>query len=278
MFQSLIDDFKKRLIILRYSPNSIRTYLSTLTVLIKDFKGLHPKDIPIERIEKYILYCIEHKKISQSHQKQLVATITLFYKEALNIHLNLKYLYPKRTESKLPQVLSKEDVQKIIQSTKNLKHKTILALIYSAGLRLSECIHMKISSIDSKRMSIRIENGKGKKDREVMLSQSLLVLLKSYYKEYRPKNYLFEGQNNEMYSARSVQLVFMQALKLANVTKRASVHSLRHSFATHLLEDGIDIRYIQVLLGHKNISTTQIYTHVATNQLRNIKSPLDKIL
>ncbi len=275
MFQPQIDKFEKRLIILRYSPNSIRTYLSAIAVLIKDFKGIDPKEIPINRIEKYILYCVEHKKISQSYQKQLVATIALFYKEVFHIRFDLKHLYPKRTESKLPHVLSKEDIQKLIQLTENLKHKTILALIYSAGLRLSECIQLKLACIDSGRMRIRIENGKGKKDREVMLSENLLVLLRSYYEAYRPKDYLFEGQNNEVYSARSVQLVFKQALQRAKIAKKASVHSLRHSFATHLLENGTDIRYIQDLLGHQSIRTTEIYTHITDASKSRVKSPFD---
>ncbi len=150
-----------------------------------------------------------------------------------------------------------------------------LLYLYSAGLRLGEVIELKVKDIDSKRMVIRITTAKGKKDRYVMLSNKLLSLLRDYYKEYRPKDYLFEGQKGDKYSARSIQAILKQALKKAKVTKKASVHTLRHSFATHLLESGTDIRIIQQLLGHNSIKTTQIYTQVSISKITEIKSPLD---
>lgn len=165
----------------------------------------------------------------------------------------------------------------MLNSIQNIKHKAILLLIYSAGLRLSEVIEMKLTDIDSKRMLIRIAQSKGKKDRYIMLSNKLLIILREYYKEYRPKEYLFEGQKGGKYSARSVQAIFKEALIKSNINKKASVHILRHSFATHLLEAGTDIRMIQQLLGHCSIKTTQIYTQVSSSNIAKVISPYDSL-
>ena len=169
------------------------------------------------------------------------------------------------------------DISKILEATKNLKHKTILLLIYSAGLRLNELLELRIGDIDSEAMRIHIRFGKGKKDRYVMLSENVLELLREYYKVYKPNDYLIEGQNGGKYSPKSVQSVFKKSLQKSVVNKRATVHTLRHSFATHLLDDGTDIRYIQELLGHKRLETTQIYTHVSSHSINKIKSPADKL-
>ncbi len=217
------------------------------------------------------------KKISQSYQKVLVGAIKLFYNELLRKNYNLNYLFPDRTEKKLPVVLSKMEVKLILDSINNLKHKTIISLIYGTGLRLSEAVEMQIGDIDSKRMVIRIRQNKGIKNREVMLPENLLLLLREYYKAYKPKKYLFEGQKGDKYSARTIQAILKQALKKAKITKPATVHSLRHSFACHLLEAGTDIRVIQQLLGHSSIKTTQIYTQVSSTKLASVKSPLDML-
>jgi site-specific recombinase XerD len=175
----------------------------------------------------------------------------------------------------LPNVLSKEDVIAIIAATTNLKHKALLALIYSAGLRISEALAMQPKDIDSKRMLIHVKNAKGKKDRYTLLSEKVLVILREYYNIYQPKTYLFEGQAGGAYSSRSAQTVLKLAVKKAGIDKPVSLHTLRHSFATHLLESGTDLRYIQDLLGHSSPKTTMIYTHVSSSSLKKIKNPFD---
>jgi integrase/recombinase XerD len=177
----------------------------------------------------------------------------------------------------LPSVLSEEEVFRLLKQVDNLKHKTALSIIYSAGLRIGELINLKINDIDSARGQIRILQGKGKKDRVSLLSTNILKMLREYYKEYRPKEWLFEGQFGGQYSQGSIQEVFRQAKKSAGIRKRATVHTLRHSFATHLLERGTDLRYIQELLGHQSSRTTEIYTHVTEKGFKNIISPFDNL-
>ena len=174
-------------------------------------------------------------------------------------------------------MLSEEEVTLILNATQNLKHKALLITIYSAGLRISEVINLKIKDIDSQRMQIRVEQGKGKKDRYTLLSAKNLQLLRKYFIEYKPKIWLFEGANGEMYSKKSIQIMLKKAVDKVGIKKHITVHTLRHSFATHLLEAGTDLRYIQSLLGHANSKTTEIYTHITTKGFDQIKSPLDNL-
>jgi len=173
--------------------------------------------------------------------------------------------------------LSEEEVMRIINSVKNLKHKAILLTIYSAGLRISEVINLRIADIDSSRKTIIIKGAKGKKDRNSLLSEKLLIILRNYFKEYKPKDWLFEGQEGEQYAESSIQHIFHKACQDAKILKKATVHTLRHSFATHLLERGTDLRYIQELLGHSSSKTTEIYTHITHKGMEQIKSPLDNL-
>ncbi|AZI26088.1 hypothetical protein EA772_12320 [Pedobacter sp. G11] len=184
-------------------------------------------------------------------------------------------LFPKRTAHTLPKYLNKEEVKRILSVVTNSKHKAILSILYGCGLRLSELINLKIEDVDSKNEVITIRQAKGKKDRQVMLPKSLLPLLREYFEIHLPKIYLFEGQSQAQYSPRSVQSILQQAAVLANINKVVSPHMLRHSFATHLLENGADIRYIQKLLGHNSLTTTQIYTHVTDVAKSKVLSPLD---
>jgi len=209
--------------------------------------------------------------------KQVVAVIRYLYLKVLLQPIPQSLIVKMRKPDKLPAVLSKQEICKLIKVTGNIKHKTILSLIYSAGLRLSELIHLKIADINSENMRIHIRSGKGKKDRHVMLSEKVLSLLHEYYKEYQPKEYIFEGQNGGTYSPKSVQSILKSSLKKSGIKKNATVHTLRHSFATHLLDDGTDIRYIQELLGHKRLETTQIYTRVSSYSINKIKSPADDL-
>jgi site-specific recombinase XerD len=182
-----------------------------------------------------------------------------------------------RHEKKLPTVLSVEEVSRAIQSVKNIKHKAIIMVIYSGGLRISEVINLKIKDIDTKRMQIFVRNAKGKKDRYTLLSKKVIPVLRDYYKEYKPKDWLFEGPAGQQYSESSIGIIVKKAFRDAGIRKQASTHTLRHCFATHLLENGTDIRYIQTLLGHESSKTTEVYTHVTTTGFEQIVNPLDKL-
>jgi site-specific recombinase XerD len=260
----------------RFSDSTIKSYMSAANSFFKEV----PKPIPEiteNDIETFIKFKVRHEKISIAYQKHLIGSLKLFYKLVLDRHISVEAFYPKRNEKKLPGIPSVQDIKKLLNNVSNLKHKAILSTIYAAGLRVSEAVRLKISDIDSRRMIIRIRQSKRKKDREVMLSDNLLILLREYYRVFKPVEYIFEGQQGGVYSTRSVQQVFKAALKNAHINKPATVHTLRHSFATHLLENGTDIRFIKDLLGHQNIRTTEIYTHVSDLSKRKIKSPLDYI-
>lgn len=271
-----ITKFKPLLEVKRYAPNTVKTYLAVVTSFANYFSKRELTSLTKDDIQRYLEHKIKDKNISFSAQKGIVGAVKLFYTLVYDKNINIDYLYPDRAEYKLPKVLSVEDIKKILATIKNLKHKVLISTIYSCGLRISEALNLKISNIDSNRMTLRIENSKGNRDRQVMLSEKLLPILRDYYKLYKPTIYVFEGQKGGKYTARSAEQVFKKALEKACIRKPASLHTLRHSFATHLIENGTDIRIVQELLGHKNIKTTQIYTHVTDQTKRKIKSPLDQ--
>ena len=274
---NLLSVFEQRLRMQRYSDASIRNYKSAVDNFLRvaSKKYQKPEELDGDRIEKYVFWLIETKNISASYQRMVVASIDKFYRLVLNIQLPIKHLYPTRKEHHLPEYLNKEEVKRLINSTDNLKHKCILEMLYSGGLRLSELLNIQLSYVDSKDMIIHIRMAKGNKDRKVMLSEVLLIDLRLYFTQYRPERFLFEGQNKEQYSGKSVQNVVRQAAQKAGIKKQVTPHTLRHSFATHLLESGVDIRYIQELLGHQSVKTTEIYTHIVDISKSSIKSPLD---
>lgn len=220
---------------------------------------------------------VTNRKISVSYQKQLVAAIKFWYQDVLGKKMQLDYLYPDRGEFKIPVVFSQAEVKLILANCENLKHKAILATVYSCGLRVSELTNLKITDIDSNTMTVTIRQSKNNRDRVVVLAEKLLILLRDYFKEYKPKDYLFEGRTNGRYSERSVQQLLKQLLAKLKINKQGSVHSLRHSYATHLIEQGTDVRFVKDLLGHKSIKTTLIYTHLTDPAKRKIKSPLDNL-
>lgn len=262
----------------RYSNNTIKTYLDCLHIFFyffndKDATSLSNDDVMIF-IEQYIM----RKNLSASYQNQMVNAIKLFFSTMKFTQLKVEQVHrPKRSKT-LPNILSKEEVKLILSATLNMKHQAMLSLIYSCGLRCSELLAMRPIHIDTKRNVVLIKNAKGRKDRIVPLSLKILNLLRAYYKAFSPKVYLFEGQFPEKpYDARSLQQVLKQAVARARINKPVSLHWLRHSYATHLLEAGTDLRYIQELLGHSSSKTTEIYTHVSTKSLQQIKSPFDDL-
>lgn len=273
-----IKDFNEKLLLQRYAPNSISIYTMCIKKFLnyyesKNIRLLHNNDIKV-----FLTHLLQNEKISDSYQKQMLGAITKFYDLMFDIKLDVKSLYPKRKKNTLPKFITKSQIKKMIEETHNLKHRCIIMLLYSAGLRVSELIGLKTIDIDSDSMLINISNSKGRKDRKVMLSEKVLTELRVYYKKYKPKEYLFEGQNKAYYSAKSIQNIVKDAALRANVNKRVTPHMLRHSFAIHLLENGTDIRYIQELLGHNSIQTTELYTYITDISKSKIKSPLDFIM
>lgn len=260
-----------------YSPNTLRTYKSEFAQFLQASKCIDVAQFDAEKIRQYMLYCINTLKLSENTLHSRLNAIK-FYMEQVLKKENFCFDIPRpKKPSILPQVIHAKDLEQIFLVTTNIKHNTMLKLCYGMGLRVSEIIRLKIVDIDSKNMQVFIERAKGKKDRYVNLPESILVQLRAYFKEYKPKNYLFEGQYGGMYSIRSAQQVFSDALKKAKINKKVGIHGLRHSYATHLLEAGTDISFIQQLLGHKDIKTTLRYTHVSKQTIKNIKSPLDNL-
>jgi integrase/recombinase XerD len=268
-------EFIKTMVLKNYSPNTIRTYKSMMQEFLAYYRDLDPAKITEVQIRDYLLYLIEHRRVSISYQNQSINAIKFYYEQILGRPVRTYYIQRPKKEKILPNVLSEQDVLLILNNTDNIKHKAILSLIYSAGLRRGELINMKINDIDSKRMYVIIRQGKGRKDRYSILSEKVLELLRLYVKQYKPVEWLFEGQFGGQYGASSIQHILKDAVSRSKIRKKVTVHTLRHSFATHLLEHGVDIRYIQELLGHQSSKTTEIYTHITQRGLGKIKSPLD---
>ncbi|MDD2476516.1 MAG: tyrosine-type recombinase/integrase [Dysgonamonadaceae bacterium] len=275
--EGLLVKFEQKLILQRYSPSSIRNYKSAVKSFLEvaEKKFSHPSELDEVSIEKYVLWKVQRHKIGSSQQRMIVASIDKFYASIYNKKLNIKHLYPARKSYSLPNYLTINEVKSLTSSLENIKHRCIIKLLYGSGLRLSELLHLKVTDIDSESMVIHIKKSKGNKDRVVMLSKALLEELRIYFIKYKPVDFLFEGQSGGMYSPKSVQVIVKNAASKAGIKKKVTPHTLRHSFATHLLEAGTDIRFIQQLLGHSSIKTTEIYTHIADVTKSKIKSPLD---
>lgn len=259
----------------RYSPSTVNTYEFMFREFLKFVYPAPLHQLGQLQFQQYHVHLIKTKNISRSYQNQSINALKFYMEKVLgHDRAYIELDRPKKVQQ-LPQVLSLEEVKSIFNKVDNLKHRAIVMTIYSAGLRVGELIQLKISDIDSHGMRIWVREGKGVKDRITVLSPRLLEILRTYFKEYRPKEYLFEGPNRSMYTAGSVRKVLNKAVSKAGIRKKVVPHTLRHSFATHLLESGTNLRYIQTLLGHTNPKTTEIYTHVSTKNLEEIKSPLD---
>ncbi|MFT4661221.1 MAG: integrase/recombinase XerD [Patiriisocius sp.] len=272
-----IEDFVRILELKRYSRNTINSYQSHLRLAHGYFNHRDFKQIKDKELFAFIYHMVSIKKISSSYQRQIVGAFKLFYKEMYARSIPFEYLKIQRHEQKLPVVIGKDEVLRIINVLDNLKHKALIALLYGSGLRIGELLELKKSDIDSDRMAVHVKAGKGKKDRYTILSNAALEILREYYLKFRPKEFLFEGHKGGKYSSASAAQLFKRSLAKAKIGKHATLHTLRHSFATHLLEDGVGVGHIQKLLGHSNIKTTLIYTQIAQDSLLRIKSPLDVI-
>ena len=262
----------------RYSPNTIKIYVDAIKSFLKFYAKNPISEITNQDVITFNNEYILAKNYSASFQNQVVNALKLFFRTIQNKTIDVDLIHRPKRPKLLPNVLSKEEVKTILNTPTNIKHKTMLSLIYACGLRRSELLNLKPAHIHSKRHVLIIKQSKGKKDRITPISDKLIDLLRDYYKTYKPKVWLFEGQNKgERYSEKSLQSVLKQVLKKCKITKPVTLHWLRHSYATHLLESGTDLRYIQELLGHNSSKTTEIYTHVSTKSLQNIKSPFDDL-
>lgn len=270
-------DFRQWMEQHRYSEQTIRNYLNHLSQFFVFFRNVDIKEIKAEDVVSFNHEVIIKGKLSSSYQRVVTGAIKLFYSHFFDHVMNVDELDRPFKEKTLPVVLSKQEVERILKNAGNIKHRAMLCLIYSCGLRRGELLALKITDLDKDRNLIRIVQAKGRKDRYVPYSEKLRSILREYYKEWKPKEYLFEGQDGGQYSERSIAKVLENAVVRSGVRKDVHLHTLRHSFATHLLESGTDIRYIQEILGHSSPRTTMIYTHVSTHRIGEIKSPLDDL-
>ncbi|AWG23620.1 integrase [Flavobacterium faecale] len=275
--QIALKRFIEQIQLMGYSSATLKTYRNEFGIYLCYLNQTQAQTCTIEDIRNYILYCINEVKLSESTIHSRINAIKFYYEKVLRQERFLIELPRPKMPIKLPKVIAPADIKKLFNATPNIKHNTMLKLCYGLGLRVSEIVKLKITDIDSKSMQVFIERAKGKKDRYVNLPESILGQLRSYFIEYKPQIYLFEGQYGGQYSVRSAQQVFKNAMLKAKINKTVGIHSLRHSYATHLLEQGTDIRFIQELLGHKDIKTTLLYTEVTDKNLRKITSPLDNL-
>ncbi|MCF7801785.1 MAG: site-specific integrase [Candidatus Marinimicrobia bacterium] len=273
----ILTHYHQLLIQKQYSEHTIKTYTGYFKEFIEHFRAENLPHISQNQINEYIFDLVSNRSMSVSQQNQRINAIKFYYEKVLGREKRYYSIHRPKKESKLPKVLSKNEVRKILNACTNVKHRSILQLIYSAGLRRSEVINLKISDIDSERMVVNILDGKGRKDRISLLSEHTLDLLRQYYRGYKPSEFLFEGADGGQYSPTSISKILKRAARLAGIKKNVTPHMLRHSFATHLLEQGTDLRYIQELLGHKSSRTTEIYAHVSRRALNQIRNPVDDL-
>ncbi len=263
-----------------YSPSTIRTYLNEMTQLLGMLKDIPADELKPEHLKRYLVYCYEKLKLTENTLHSRINAMKFYYEQVLGKEKFFWEIPRPKKPFLLPKLLNEAELAKLFNALANKKHKAMLFTAYSSGLRVSEIVNLKIADIDSKRMQILVQRAKGKKDRYVNLSPILLDILRKYLQEYkpRPRIYLFESEQTlTSYPTRTVQQIFSNAKLKAGIRKEVGIHSLRHSFATHLLDKGTDIRYIKDLLGHFNIKTTERYLHVSKKQLVNIISPFDDL-
>ncbi len=276
-FKSCPAIYINKLVALNYSKSTIANYHKYFSEFVNFFRSNDIDSFEKDDIELYIKLVRDSKDVSTQYTHMLINAIKFYYEKVLGRQKERYEITRPQKEFKLPNVMSENEVQQLLKSNENLKHKCILLLIYSAGLRRSEVLNIKISDLNKDRNMLFIRGGKGRKDRYTIFSDKIRAKLRQYYLEYKPKNWLFEGQYGGRYSAGSIQKIFDKAKQKAGIQRRVTTHCLRHSFASHLIENGVDIKIIQELMGHNSIKTTEIYSHVVMKKLENIKSPIDNL-
>lgn len=256
------------------SDKTIENYVHAVAGITRHYR-CSPLDLTREQIQTYLLHLLQERRLAPATVNLHVYAMKTFFRLLAPLNRVMDDFFPVKTPKHIPSVLSREEVQRLICATRNIKQRAALMLLYSSGLRLSECLTLKPMHIESSRMKVRVEQGKGKKDRYTVLSQRTLDTLREYYREYKPTQWLFEGWGGKHYSARSLALVVAKATLRARIDKKVSPHTLRHSFATHLMESGVPLPVIQHLLGHSSIKTTMVYLHVSEPAVDRTLSPLD---
>lgn len=276
--KSKIQAFKNWMQQKRYGDNTVKTYIHQLEIFFGYYSDKEPEEVTVSDITTFNSEIVLKHKLSYTFQNQTISALKKFYIFVCNKNLDIENIERPRKSHTLPKVLSKKELQTFFESIKNTKHKIAFETIYAYGLRRGELLNLKLQHIDTKRGMLSVINAKGKKDRSLPISNRWLEKVKHYYQTYKPTVYLIEGQfDGKSITAGSLQKVFEKALANSKITKPFTIHCLRHSFATHLLENGTDLRYIQELLGHKSSKTTEIYTHVSNESLKNIKNPFDDL-
>ena len=276
-YEAAVIALEQVLILKRYSWRTVKSYKNCFRQFIKHHDSLKPSQITRKQINDYLTMLIKERKISVSHQGQVMSAIKMFYASVLEQEDKIKGLFQPKKPQKLPNVLLEEEVTALLRAVDNPKHRCLLMLIYSAGLRLGEVIALRLPDLQPEKERLFIRSGKGNKDRCTLLSEKAWQHMQQYMELYKPVEWVFEGATGGQYSERSVQEIFTQAKQRSMINPEATVHTLRHSFATHLLEIGVDLRYIQELLGHASSKTTEIYTHITKKGWGKIKSPLDSL-
>ena len=276
-YEAAIIALEQVLTLKRYSWRTIKSYKNCFRQFIRHYDDIKPSRITRQQINDYLTLLIRERHISVSHQSQIMSAIKMFYGSVIDQPETVRGLFQPKPIQKLPQVFLEEEVAALLRAVDNPKHRCILMLVYSAGLRLGEAINMRLTDLQPEQNRLFVRGGKGKKDRCTILSPKVWEHLKNYIHLYNPVDWVFEGQTGGQYSERSLQEVFTKAKLRSMVNPHATVHTLRHSFATHLLEKGVDLRYIQELLGHESSKTTEIYTHITHKGWNKIKSPIDDL-
>lgn len=269
--------FADKIKLRRYSEHTYRTYGHYFKLFLSQNLSRAPEKITEEEIKEFLITLIEKYNYASKTQNQIINAIKFYYEQVLGLTKQDYWIERPKKETRLPKIISEDDIVRLLIAVNNIKHQCIIAMLYSTGLRRSELLNLKIADIDLDRMQVFVRGGKGKKDRITLMSYKLANALERYYHQYKPKIWLFEGLNGKQYSGSSLSKLIQRATLKAGIKKHVTPHVLRHSFATHLLDKGVDIRYIQELLGHNSVSTTEIYTHVSKKDLQMIKSPLDRI-
>lgn len=267
----------QQIILKGYSEHTLRNYLQEFFQFLVTAKNNDADNFDPDKIKSYILYCIRDLNLKESTVHNRINAIRFYYETVLGREGYMVTVPRPKKPSALPKVLSKSELKKMFELTTNIKHKVILQLVYGMGLRVSEIVALKITDVDSARMMVHLRCAKGKKDRYVPLPKSALNLMREYFRIFRPKDYLFEGMTGGQYTVRSAQAVFKTAMNRARIKKPIGIHGLRHSYATHLLEAGTDMTFIQKLLGHSDIKTTMIYAKIGERDVAKIDSPLDSL-
>jgi len=277
IIKEIPEEYVNFLIRRRYSENTIKVYSSLFKEFVNFYADIEPDEITEDDIRKYQDYLVKKRKISISTQNLAINAIKFYYEKVLGREKGDYYIERPRRENRLPEIISESELLKLLKATENIKHKTIITMLYSSGVRRGELLNLRIQDLDFEKKIIFVRGGKGKKDRTTILADYAILVLKKYLEMYKPNYWLFEGTSRKQYSPTSVLSILRRSSLKAGLNKIVRPHMLRHSFATHMLEQGVDIRFIQTILGHESTKTTEIYTHVSKYSLAKIKSPFDAI-